>query len=264
MTPTDVQRYYEESDDELAQRYVKDEAFLSPSYCAAALQHRYGLYPFLREFVDFTAWSGKTVLEVGCGQGADLSQFAAAGARTFGCDLTMKHCQISRRFTEVTAGRRVPVLQASALQLPYATASIDLVYSFGVLLLVADLDAAIGEIYRVLKPGGRVIAMFYNRQSLHYYVKTLYYYGIVCDLEQQLGPRRLIDWFTDGYGYPRTYHQTPDTLRQAFNRFTTERLAVRNLTPEQLPRFAFEQYPAEFWTWMASRLGYYLMLDGRK
>jgi SAM-dependent methyltransferase len=264
MTSTDVQRYYEESDDELAQRYVKDVTFLSPSYCAAALRHRYGLYPFLREFVDFTAWSGKTVLEIGCGQGADLSQFAAAGARTFGCDLTMKHCQISRRFTEVVAGRHVPVVQASALQLPYASQSLDLVYSFGVLLLVEDLDGAIAEIYRVLKPGGRVITMFYNRQSLHYYVKTLYYYGIVCDLEQQLGPRRLIDWFTDGYGYPRTYHQTPETLRDVFSRFTIERLSVRNLTPDQLPRFAFDRYPAEFWTWMASRLGYYLMLEGRK
>jgi hypothetical protein len=99
---------------------------------------------------------------------------------------------------------------------------------------------------------------------LHYYVKTLYYYGIVCDLEQQLGPRRLIDWFTDGYGYPRTYHQTPETMREVFGRFTIERLTVSNLTPDQLPRFAFDHYPAEFWTWMASRLGYYLMLDGRK
>ncbi len=133
-----------------------------------------------------------------------------------------------------------------------------------VLLLVEDLDAAVAEIHRVLKPGGTVITMFYNRQSLHYYLKTLYYYGIVCDLEQLLGPRDLVDWFTDGFGYPRTYHQSPDSLRQAFARFAIDHVLVRNLTPEQIPLCRFDDYPPEFWTWVESRLGFYLMLQGRK
>ena len=260
---TDVQHYYESSDDELAQRYVKNEPFLSPEYCRTALEHRYGLYPFLHEFTDFKAWRGKRVLEVGCGQGADLSQFALGGAQTFGCDLTRKHCQISRDFVRAVGGR-ASVAQSDVRALPYPSDSFDLVYSCGVLLLVDDLDRAISEIHRVLKPGGTVMTLFYNRQSLHYYLKTLYYYGIVCDLEQLLGPRRLIDWFTDGYGYPRTYHQTPDSLRQAFSRFTVEAVVVRNLTPDQIPLFPFGDYPAEFWRWMASRLGFYLLLKGRK
>jgi ubiquinone/menaquinone biosynthesis C-methylase UbiE len=259
----DVQRYYELSDDELARRYVKGEPFLSPEYCQAALEHRYQLYPFIHEFVEFSRWKGKRVLEVGCGQGADLSQFALAGAETYGCDLTNKHCHISRDFVRAL-GANARVTRADARCLPYPSNSFDLVYSFGVLLLVPELDQAIAEIHRVLKPGGTVVTMFYNRQSLHYYLKTLYYYGIVCDLEQLLGPRRLIDWFTDGYGYPRTYHQTPESLREAFNRFTVERLVVRNLTSDQIPLFPFDQYPAEFWSWVASRLGFYLMLQGRK
>lgn len=259
----DVQQYYERSDDELAQRYVKGEEFLSLAYCEAALEHRYQLYPFIPEFVEFDRWKGKTVLEVGCGQGADLSQFALAGAHTTGCDLTLKHCAISHRFTEAMGGRAT-VAQANVLQLPYRSGTFDLVYSFGVLLLVEDLDTAIAEIHRVAKPGGTVIVMFYNRQSLHYYIKTLYYYGIVCDLERLLGPRRLVDWFTDGYGYPRTYHQTPDSLRRAFSRFTVDELIVRNLTRDQIPLFPFDDYPPEFWNWMASRLGFYLMLKGHK
>jgi SAM-dependent methyltransferase len=263
QTATDVQHYYESSDDELARRYVKSEPFLSPEYCKAALDHRYGLYPFLKEFVDFPRWAGKRVLEIGCGQGADLSQFALAGADAHGCDLTAKHCDISRRFV-ATMERSADVVQARATGLPYASNAFDLVYSFGVLLLVEELDAAVAEIHRVLKPGGTVIVMFYNRQSLHYYFKTLYYYGIVCDLESQLGPRRLVDWFTDGYDYPRTYHQTPESLAHAFDRFAVERLVVRNLTREQLPLFRFEDYPPEFWSWVESRLGFYLMLQGRK
>jgi len=258
-----VQQYYQYSDDELAQRYIKDKTFLSREYCEAALEHRYRLYPFLRAFADFGAWKGKRVLEVGCGQGADLSQFAAAGAETFGCDLTTKHCEVSRAFVR-TMGGAADVVQASATSLPYESGSFDLVYSFGVLLLVEDLDAAVAEIHRVLKPGGTVIVMFYNQQSLHYHLKTRYYYGLVCDLERILGPRRLIDWFTDGFGYPRTYHQTPDSLRAAFSRFAANTVAVRNLDREQLPLIDFDGYPPEFWTWVEQNLGFYLMLNGTK
>lgn len=262
-TRDEVERYYEMSDQELAQRYIQDKPFLSREYCEAALAHRYGLYPFLREFAKFESWSGKSVLEIGCGQGADLSQFAIHGARTFGADLTMKHCRITRDLVKVL-GAHTSVARVDARALPYADASFDLVYSFGVLLLIEDLDRAVAEIYRVLKPGGTVMVMFYNRQSLHYYLKTLYYYGIVCDLEPILGPRRLVDWFTDGFGYPRTFHQTPDSLRQAFSRFTIDSLTVRNLTRDQVPMARREDYPAEFWSWLESRLGFYLLLRGHK
>ena len=75
-----AQHYYQTSDQELAQRYIKGKTFLSREYCEAALEHRYELYPFIHELVPFASWAGKRVLEVGCGQGADLSEFAAAGA----------------------------------------------------------------------------------------------------------------------------------------------------------------------------------------
>ena len=261
--PDDVQRYYQNSDDELARRYVKDEEFLSRAYCDAALKHRYELYPFIEPFAQFSRWSGKRILEVGCGQGADLARFAMAGADTFGVDLTPKHCEISRQFA-TTMGASARITRGSAIELPYESNTFDLVYSFGVLLLVQDLDRAVAEIHRVLKPGGTVLVMFYNRQSLHYYLKTLYYYGVVCDLERLLGPRRLVDWFTDGFGYPRTYHQTPDSLRRAFGRFEIDSVTVRNLTPDQVPLVPFSEYPPEFWSWVESRLGFYLLLRGRK
>lgn len=186
-----------------------------------------------------------------------------AGADTFGVDLTPKHCEISRQFV-TTMGASARITRGSAIELPYESNTFDLVYSFGVLLLVQDLDRAVAEIHRVLKPGGTVLVMFYNRQSLHYYLKTLYYYGVVCDLERLLGPRRLVDWFTDGFGYPRTYHQTPDSLRRAFGRFEIDSVTVRNLTPDQVPLVPFSEYPPEFWSWVESRLGFYLLLRGRK
>ena len=260
---SEVRDYYQHSDDELAQRYIKDVPFLSREYCEQALAHRYALYPFVEPFVQFDRWADRDVLEVGCGQGADLSRFAMAGARTHGCDLTAKHCAITRAFV-ARMGKHAYIAQSDATSLPFASESFDLVYSFGVLLLVERLDAALQEIRRVLRPGGTVITMFYNQLSVHYMLKTLQYYGVACDLEKLLGPRKLVDWFTDGYGYPRTYHQTPDSLREAFRDFTVDTVVVRNLTDDQLPLVSRDRYPAAFWTWLESRAGFYLMLQARK
>jgi len=58
---SDVQGYYELSDNELARRYIKDLPFLSREYCEAALRHRFELYPYIPEFADFGAWRGKRV-----------------------------------------------------------------------------------------------------------------------------------------------------------------------------------------------------------
>ena len=74
-----------------------------------------------------------------------------------------------------------------------------------------------------------------------------------------------MDWFTDGFGYPRTYHQTPESLREAFSApgSPSTSLVVRNLTVDQLPLVPFDRYPKEFWSWLGSRAGFYLMLKAR-
>ncbi len=49
---------------------------------------RYALEPFILDFARFRDWSGKDVLEIGVGLGADHQSFAEAGARLNGIDLT--------------------------------------------------------------------------------------------------------------------------------------------------------------------------------
>src|SRR5205085_2094425 len=63
------------------------------------------------------------------------------------------------------AGR---VEQADATRLPFRPASFDVVYSHGVLHHIPDIGAAVAEVYRVLRPGGRAVVMLYHRRSLNY------------------------------------------------------------------------------------------------
>jgi ubiquinone/menaquinone biosynthesis C-methylase UbiE len=109
---------------------------------------------------------GKEVLEVGCGTGLILGRVAGFARRAVGIDL-------SGGMLARAAERGLEVAQASATELPIATASVDVAYSFKVLAHVQDIRAAMREMARVVRPGGWVLAEFYNARSLRRLVKAL-------------------------------------------------------------------------------------------
>jgi ubiquinone/menaquinone biosynthesis C-methylase UbiE len=110
--------------------------------------------------------AGQRVLEVGCGTGLLLQRTATLARFAAGIDL-------SRGMLGRAHQRGLPVLQSGATQLPFATGSFDVAYSFKVLAHVEAIGQAMAEMTRVVRPGGYVIAEFYNRTSLRYLVKRL-------------------------------------------------------------------------------------------
>ena len=109
---------------------------------------------------------GKDVLEVGCGTGLILDRVAQFAASARGID-------ISRGMLARAAARGLAVAQASATQLPLADASVDVAYSFKVLAHIPDITGAMREMARVVRPGGWVLAEFYNARSLRRLVKAV-------------------------------------------------------------------------------------------
>lgn len=109
---------------------------------------------------------GKEVLEVGCGTGLILQRVSAFASSARGIDL-------SAGMLAKAAARGLHVAQASATELPIATASVDVAYSFKVLAHIPDIHAAMREMARVVRPGGFVIAEFYNARSLRRLVKAV-------------------------------------------------------------------------------------------
>lgn len=110
--------------------------------------------------------TGKQVLEVGCGTGLILGRVAQFARAAIGIDL-------SGGMLAKAAARGLHVTQASATDLPIATASVDVAYSFKVLAHIPDIAGALREMARVVRPGGHVIAEFYNARSLRRLVKAL-------------------------------------------------------------------------------------------
>src|SRR6185312_1525695 len=108
----------------------------------------------------------RDVLEVGCGTGLILDRVADFTTSATGIDL-------SGGMLAKAAGRGLSVAQASATELPIATASVDVAYSFKVLAHIPDIAGAMREMARVVRPGGHVLAEFYNARSLRRLVKAV-------------------------------------------------------------------------------------------
>jgi ubiquinone/menaquinone biosynthesis C-methylase UbiE len=110
--------------------------------------------------------AGKDVLEVGCGTGLILERAASFTRTATGVDL-------SAGMLARAHNRGLRVVQGSATSLPIADASVDVAYSFKVLAHVSDIEGALREMARVVRPGGWVLAEFYNARSLRRLVKWL-------------------------------------------------------------------------------------------
>jgi SAM-dependent methyltransferase len=100
------------------------------------------------------------VLDAGCGGGVDLARQATRPGAVVGVELSDAGCWASHLRTEALATAHV--VQADVRHLPFAEASFDAAYSYGVLHhLVVPADG-IAEIARVVRPGGSVLLYLYE------------------------------------------------------------------------------------------------------
>lgn len=128
-------------------------------------QHRYEVEPFIHAVAQFTRHRGKRVLEVGVGAGTDHLQWARAGCECHGVDLTDAAIETTgKRLALYGLGSNLQRIDAETL--PFADATFDVVYSWGVIHHSESPERIVREIQRVLKPGGQFIGMLYSRYSL--------------------------------------------------------------------------------------------------
>lgn len=147
---------------------VASSTKFSRQYFEEIERFRYRDQPFIHGFAQFTRYHGKRVLEVGFGAGTDFIQWLRAGARASGIDLTPEGLEnLSHRIATYQLPSPEQILVADAEKLPFDSNSFDLGYSFGVLHHSPDTERAISELVRVVRPGGDVKIMLYNRRSVY-------------------------------------------------------------------------------------------------
>jgi ubiquinone/menaquinone biosynthesis C-methylase UbiE len=131
---------------------------------AANLQKRQAIFAFVdpersrgRPAIERIDWTGhEVVLDAGCGNGIwtrALTHRFHVGRAT-GLDLSLGMLEDARR----QVGPQLGLTAGDLMQLPFADETFDVVLCFWMLYHVPDHDAALREVRRVLRPGGRVLA----------------------------------------------------------------------------------------------------------
>jgi len=158
-----------------------------PSYVWRAGQERR-----LQMVRRYAPLEGARILDVGCGLGLYVRAFAAYSDDVHGVDVD------SERVAQASA-TLANIREASAEALPYPDDYFDLVFSNEVLEHLDDDRAAVREAWRVLKPGGRLVAFAPNRwypfETHGIYWRGRYHYGNIplvnylpATLRQRLAP----------------------------------------------------------------------------
>lgn len=110
--------------------------------------------------------AAKDILECGCGTGLILERLARFARRAVGIDL-------SPGMLELAVGRGLEAREGSVTDLPFENETFDVTCSFKVLAHVPDIGKALAEMARVTRPGGVILAEFYNPLSFRGLAKRL-------------------------------------------------------------------------------------------
>jgi SAM-dependent methyltransferase len=226
--------------------------------------------PFGRIF-PYERYRGRRVLEVGCGQGGMAALWAERGALLTAVDLNPDAIAATR---ERFAQRQLPgeIRQVDARQLPFADGTFDFAYSWGVLHHSPDLARSVGELMRVLRPGGEFGVMLYHRHSLLYWYQILFLEGHLHAERRFLSPLELASRYTDGDRQEGNPHTWPITVAEARTMFGphASRLRVQVLGTDIVPILELAMpgvakvIPTAVWKSWARRWGWSLWITGER
>jgi ubiquinone/menaquinone biosynthesis C-methylase UbiE len=137
----------------------KDLDHLTPDDLAPVDEFHGGQRPATVRLAELVGFSGnERVLDVGSGLGGPSRYIAwRYGCRVSGIDLTAEFCRVAEILTRLTGlTARVDYRQGNARDLPFDDQSFDVVWSQNAAMNIADRDRLYGEMFRVLKPGGKL------------------------------------------------------------------------------------------------------------
>lgn len=168
--------------------------------------------PFARIF-DYERYRDRRVLEVGCGMGCMAMNWAMRGARVTAIDLNpVAIAQTRQRFK--LHDLEGEIMEVDAETLPFADGDFDFAYSWGVIHHTPGIRKAAREMYRVLKPGGQIGLMLYNRRSILYRYTVGYAEGIANAERCFLDELALASRYGDGGRVEGNPHTWPVTERE--------------------------------------------------
>lgn len=214
----------------------------------------FDFYPYLADsqFIPWESLMGQSVLEIGLGYGSVTRRLSGVCGHLIALDIAPGPVQFA-----ATTTPGVACVRGSALALPFPDGSLDNVIAIGSLHHTGNLEFAFRECMRVLRPGGRLIAMVYNRHSYKRWIvspiSTFRSYfaerrGVF--RRQAPGAPKRVSWFWDrnpgGSAPPHTEFATAGLLRSLLTEMASVAVVCVNvdnpndLLPQRLQHLAVD------------------------
>ena len=126
-----------------------------------------------RAIPDMLRWMGTQpgdlVLDAGCGPGVHSIRAAKFGCRVHAIDISQTVlAEAERRAAQAGVSEQILFQQADLTKLPFEDATFERVFSWGVIIHVPAIEAALRELARIVKPGGHLALFVTNSQALDY------------------------------------------------------------------------------------------------
>lgn len=227
--------------------------------------------PHIPKFAEFERWQGKKVLEIGCGIGTAMINFARKGAQVTAVDLSDASLELAKQRADVYGlGDRVTFHQANAEELNQSVPiePHDLVYSFGVIHHTPHPDRVIEQLRRYVKPGSTVKIMVYYRYSWKV-LWILLTYG----KGQFWRMNELVARYSEAQeGCPVTYIYSKKEARELLSGFEIVDMQVDHIFPYYIPDYKQYKYtkvwyfrwiPNPLFRWLEQQFGWHLCVTAK-
>jgi len=221
-------------------------------------ERRYRVEPHMKEFASFHLWTGKRVLEIGCGIGTDAAEFARLGADYTAIDISTNTIELAKKRFEVEGLEGTFVCGDASDPKTYKDlGKFDLVYSCGVMHHFPKIDEMIQNAYDALEPNGEFRFLVYAKNS--------WKYSMI---------RKGLDQFEAQAGCPFAQAYSNDEVYKLLgDRFHIERLRqahcfMYNVEAYKQGRYELEPWfaamPEEMREAVKEYLGWHLLVKARK
>lgn len=180
---------------------------------------------WIPRLLEFARHSGETLLGLGNGLGTDWIQYARHGAQVVVCSPSVEHLSLTRRNFELR-GLGGRFLHASAISLPLENASIDVACVSSLLHEADDPMRVVQEVYRVLKPGGKVLAVTHAKYDVEFWSHVGFFWQ---------------RWFKKTSLSDPSERFSGRRLKRLFDRFVEHRVYKRQLRRKEVPHI---------WRWL--------------
>jgi SAM-dependent methyltransferase len=221
------------------------EPYSLPWFLGIERQRHGKLGRWIPKILEFTRHRGETLLGIGDGLGTDWVQYAQNGATVVVCSESGPQLSVIRRNFEVRnlSGR---FMHAHPRQLPLDSDSIDVVCLSALHQPLESPEQVIAEVYRVLKPGGKVLAVTPAFYDIAYWTRICFFWQ---------------SWLADKQPPPQVEPRfSGRSLRGLFGRFVEHRLYKRQLRRSEVPHL-WRWIPT---SWLARLVGTALVLKAFK